>query len=230
MFDSFQEKKPLYPLLGLGVTLFTLIGGLALARSAAGIVFLIGVWLLLFLFGYRRTCLKMLPVLIIYMLAVFALFYLAGQGNAVFAGQMTIRLTGVLLAVIPGLAMEPVRLVRALTGLKCPRLLTLGMLITTSFIPVLAGEIRQVRNAMRTRGITSFWNLTVLYRAFLIPLIVRLVNISDTLALSVETRGFISDSGDYTIYHPEKMKPTDIAFLALYCVLLFGCLAYALLT
>ena len=60
------------------------------------------------------------------------------------------------------------------------------MLITLSFVPVLAAEIRQVRSAMKTRGATSLYKPAVLYRAFLIPLIVRLVNISDTLTLSLD--------------------------------------------
>lgn len=94
--------------------------------------------------------------------------------------------------------------------------MTLGMLITTGFVPVLSGEIHQVRSAMRTRGVTSILNPTAFYRAFLIPLLVRLVNISDTLALSVETRGFISDTGEYTVYHPIRIKPRDVCFAALF--------------
>ena len=41
----------------------------------------------------------------------------------------------------------------------------------------------------------------------------RLVNISDTLALSVETRGFALGKVRYTIYKKEKIALSDIVFV-----------------
>lgn len=225
MTRCFPVRRPLYPILSILTALLTLIGALALARSIWGSVFVAGVFLLLCLFGYASTCLRALPFLVIY-LGVFSLiFYLASGGNGVFTWQMANRLAGVAVAALPGLSMPPVHLTRCLTGLGCPRLLTLGMLITTSFVPVLSGEIRQVRAAMRTRGVTSIWNPGVFYRAFLIPLLVRLVNISDTLALSVETRGFVSQDVTPTIYHPVRLTGRDICFGALLLLALAWSLA-----
>lgn len=222
MTDRFAISRPLYPLVSIAVSLFTLIGALAMARSICGILFLLAVYLLLCLFGYARTCLSVLPVLIVY-LGIFSLiFYLASSGNAAFTLQMAIRLGGVVIAVIPGLALEPIQLTRCLTALRCPRLLTLGMLITLSFVPVLNTEIRQVRSAMRTRGVTSVLHPALFYRAFLIPLIVRLVNISDTLALSVETRGFVAEDAGYTVYHPVFFRARDGIFAVLFLLLLLG--------
>lgn len=215
-------KKPLYPLLSIAVSLLTLLGALLLARTMWGFIFVAGVYLLLCCFGYARTCISLLPFLTVY-LGIFGLiFYFAGGGNPVFTWQMLIRLAGVAVAVIPGLSLPPVRLVRCLTALNCPRLVTLGMLITLSFIPVLSGEIRQVRSAMRTRGVTSILHPSLFYRAFLIPLLVRLVNVSDTLSLSVETRGFGSEEGKFTVYHPVTIKARDLCFGAFYSLLL-GC-------
>lgn len=220
MTDRFAVSHPLYPLVSIAAALFTLIGALAMARSVSGILFLLAVYLLLCLFGYAKTCLSVLPFLIVY-LAIFSLiFYAASGGNQVFVLQMVIRLGGVVIAVIPGLTLEPIRLTRCLTALRCPRLVTLGMLITLSFIPVLNAEIRQVRSAMRTRGVISALHPTLFYRAFLIPLIVRLVNISDTLALSVETRGFVSEDANYTVYHPVSFQVRDGIFAVLFLLLL----------
>lgn len=229
MTQRFQVRRPLYPILSILTALLTLIGALALARSVWGSVFVAAVFLLLCLFGYASTCLRALPAIALY-LAVFSLiFYLASGGNGVFTWQMANRLAGVAVAVLPGLSMPPVRLTRCLTGLGCPRLVTLGMLITTSFVPVLSGEIRQVRSAMRTRGVTSIWNPTAFYRAFLIPLLVRLVNISDTLALSVETRGFVGGDGGYTVYHPVRPAGRDLCFAGLFlAALILGLAAPAL--
>ena len=58
------------------------------------------------------------------------------------------------------------------------------------------------------------FSLQIFYRAFLIPLIMRLVNISDTLALSVETRGFTAQ-GEHTVYKTVKLSARDIIFLLL---------------
>lgn len=62
--------------------------------------------------------------------------------------------------------------------------------------------------------IANVFNPKIFYRAFLVPLVMRLVNISDTLSLSVETRGFSLGGEPYTIYKREKIAAKDILFLA----------------
>ncbi len=228
MTDRFRIKTPLYPVVSISVALLTLVGALLLAKTAWGLPFVVGVFLLLCCFGYLSVCLRLLPLLAVY-LGVFAgIFYLV-SGDPAFTCQMLVRMSGVFVAVIPGLTMPPVNLIRCLTALHCPRLVSLGMLITLSFLPVLAGEIRQVRSAMRTRGVTGIWNPTVFYRAFLIPLLVRLVNISDTLALSVETRGFVAEGVDFTVYHPVTLRARDLCFAVLFGLLLLGGIALGLI-
>lgn len=138
---------------------------------------------------------------------------------------MAVRLSGVVIAFIPGVSMPPSSLVRCLTQLKFPRLMTLGILITLIFIPILNREINQIRNAMKTRGATTLWRPQVFYRAILIPLIVRLVNISDTLTLSVETRGFICDDVKPSVYKPIKIKSRDIVFAVLFLLIFVICLS-----
>ena len=126
------------------------------------------------------------------------------------------RILAICVAVIPGLALSPVVLVRSFSALKMPRMFTLGMMITLNFFPLLGAEVRQVREAMKTRGAGNVWSFQIFYRAFLIPLMMRLVNISDTLALSVETRGFTTDSSAVcTAYKTVNVRWTDILFLVL---------------
>ncbi len=230
MIERFQVSHPLYPMISIAAAVLTLIGGLLLAKSIWGTVFVAAVFFLLCCFGYGKVCLKILPVLILY-LAVFSLiFWFAGGGNGIFVWQMANRLAAVGVAVIPGLSMPAIRLTRCLTELHCPRLATLGMLITMSFIPVLGAEMKQIRSAMKTRGVTSVWNLTVFYRAFLIPLLVRMINISDTLALSVETRGFVAEGVEFTVYRPVDLRSRDIFFSAVFlAVLVLGVTAMYLL-
>ena len=227
MMERFWVKNPLYPVVSIAVMLTTFVGALLMARSVCGAVFLAAVYLLFAVFGYGKNCLRLLPFLAGYLLLFSAIFYVCSGGNLTFTGQMVIRLAGVVIAAIPGLSLPPVALVRNLTALHCPRLLTLGMLISMSFVPVLSAEIRQVRNAMKTRGVISVFNPTVFYRAFFIPLIVRLVNISDTLALSVETRGFVAEGDHYTVYHPVKFQTRDAVFILLYGILFVAAVLFA---
>ncbi|MBB5218814.1 energy-coupling factor transporter transmembrane protein EcfT [Treponema rectale] len=150
MTDNFHVKKPVYPVLSILCSVLIFSGSLIFAKSIWGIFFLLSVFLLLTISGYGKTCFFMLPFIIIYTGIFSVIFYFSSGRDAAFAVQMAVRFGGVALAVIPGLALEPVLLVRNLTQLKCPRLITLGMLITLSFIPVLAKEINQIRGAMKT--------------------------------------------------------------------------------
>ena len=219
MIDSFQIKKPLYPIFTISSALLIFTGALLLAKSMFGIVFLAAVYLLLICFGYGKTCLKILPFLVIY-LAVFSLiFYFASSKNLTFAIQMDVRLAGVVIGFIPGISLPPVNLVRNLNQLKFPKLLTLGMLITLTFIPVLSGEIKQIHNAMKTRGAVNLFKPEVIYRSFLIPLMVRIVNISDTLTLSVETRGFMAEDVKPSVYKTVELKRRDVVFAVLFMMI-----------
>ena len=51
---------------------------------------------------------------------------------------------------------------------------------------------------------------------------VRLVNLSDTLALSVETRGFTTYPAPYTVYRPVYLQARDGAFAALSALCAMG--------
>lgn len=217
-----KEKDTLYPILSIATVLATFIISLITAHMGlSGIFFLVAVYFLLCMFGYFKTCIKIIAFLAIYLTIFYIIFFFASGKNSLFATQMLVRLAGVFIAAIPGIALSPVKLVRNLTQLKCPRLISLGMLITLTFIPLLASEIRTIKNAMKTRGITNPLNPKIFYRAFLIPLIVRLVNISDTLALSVETRGFISNENNFSVYKTVKFTSRDFIFIILYLAI-FG--------
>ncbi len=127
--------------------------------------------------------------------------------------SMLNRFGTVFLAIVPSTSIQAVAMTRNLSQIKVPRYITLGMLITMSFIPVLKVEIKRVREAMKTRGAGSLLNPKIFYRAFLIPLVTRIVDISDTLSLSVETRGFTSGKSKYTIYKKETINILDIMYL-----------------
>ena len=185
-----------------------------MARNIKCSYFLAGCFVWFILFGCRKGCLRVLPVYIVVggLFAVIAYFAYGKDGNAAMA--MANRFASVFLAAALGMSVEPADMTRNLSTLKMPRGVTLGMLIATSFPPVLGAEIKRVREAMKTRGAGSVLNPKIFYRAFLVPFVMRLVNISDTLSLSVETRGFSLEKVPYTVYKKEIVCLSDVLFIS----------------
>lgn len=208
-----KYKKNFYPLSAIISSLLIMVFGLVSAQSINGSYFLIGAFVWLIVFGCYKQCLKVLPLFIV-LGGVFALIaYFTSHKNPLAALAMANRFGAVFLAIVPGMSIQAVAMTRNLSALHTPRGITLGMLIVMSFIPVLTTEIKRVREAMKTRGAGSSLNPKILYRALLIPLVTRLVDISDTLALSIETRGFTLEKGNYTVYKKENVNIYDVLYL-----------------
>ena len=225
MSERLIPTHPVYPLIALAGAVMILITGLLNAKQAAGPVFLVCVWALFLCFGYIRACLAILPVAAVLSLILAGITYAVSKDPSAAAAAIC-RILAVCVAVIPGLGMQPASMVRSFSAIHVPRMLTLGMMITLTFFPLLFGEVRQIKEAMKTRGAGSLLNPGIFYRAFLIPLMMRLIGISDTLALSVETRGF-SAEGPHTEYKIIKVTMRDILFALLLtgftvCAFLFG--------
>lgn len=220
MFDQFQASRPVHPLAAFFTTLFTLAAGMICSRTPFLFVY-IAVLAVLFLFYGFYMAVLMLTL----GMGVFGV--IAGGVTALINGTLDqfwitpARCLLVGVCVVPMLSTPPAQLARSLNQLKFPRLMTLGMLITVRFIPILYTEIWQIRDAMRSRGLDTRWYSPAwlrpsnLYRAFLVPLIMRAVSISDTLSLSVETRGFDPGRKDATIYRPVSFTARDAALIAL---------------
>lgn len=220
-FLSFRYK--IYPLFVFLASLFLIVFGLCMARNVKCSYFLAGCFVWLMLFGCRKGCIRVLPIFVIVSGVFATIAYFAHGKNPNAAISMTNRFGSVLLAAALGMSVEPVDMTRNLSTLKAPRSITLGILIATSFPPVLSAEIKRVREAMKTRGAGSILSPKIFYRAFLVPFVMRLVNISDTLSLSVETRGFSLEKAQYTVYKKERIYLSDIVFI-------LGLIAGAVLT
>ncbi len=211
----FNVKKPIYPLLGVAISLLTLFFGLFTARIENIYIFYIVLYFLYLCFGYYKACLGVLPVTFL-LIALFAgsTYFITYDINNVIVSIN--RSLAVSFALIPGLALSSTYFIRSLQQAKMPKIITLGMMIAVNFFPLFLKEMKQIRNAMKTRGVTSLLHPAAFYRAFLVPLVVRIVNISDTLSVSVETRGFTSEKCLTTIYEPMKFVWTDILFFVLF--------------
>ena len=165
MSEKLYVKHPLFPMAGIAVSVFTFAFGLAMAKSSGVFFFLGGIWLLLALFGYLRPCLAVLPAAAL-LCGIFCALTYAISRDAVQTSAAAARMLALCVAAIPGLGLAPVCLVRGFSCMRLPRVLTLAMLITFTFFPLLRAEVRQTREAMRTRGAGGLLNPAILYRAF----------------------------------------------------------------
>lgn len=209
----FRFKTELYPLIAIAASLFVIVFGLVAARNENLCWYLLGVLVWLCLFGCAKGILKMLPAFVIFGGAFAGIAYASAGGDVQAAISMINRFGALFMGVALSMSVAVVRMTRSLSQVHTPRAITLGMLISMSFVPMLKGEIKRVREAMKTRGAGSILNPKILYRAFLVPLVMRLVNISDTLALSVETRGFTLGGSLYSIYKKEYPAVSDVLFV-----------------
>lgn len=208
--EQLQSSKPLHPLVSLASTIVVLAVGLFYAKHSLFFVYILGFILIYSAFGFGKTAVKALLVFIP-VSAVFGLFSFLFQQDFNIALQMAGRVILFGVSALPMVTLPPINLTRALAGLGVPRILTLGMLISIRFVPVVAAEVRRVREAMRTRGVRGSF-----YRAFVIPVMIRLMNISDTMALSLETRAFSTGKEPVSVYEPVTFKLRDF----LYCLVL----------
>jgi energy-coupling factor transport system permease protein len=209
----FVFKKKLNPVFAFVSGVFIVVYGLVFAKSAECSYFLLAAYVWLALFGCLKTCLTILPVFAVVASIFFGIFY-GATGEILPAVFMVNRLGAIFVGIIPGKNTEAAAMTRSLSQMRVPRAATLGMLIALSFVPMLASEIRRVRESMKTRGAGSALNPKIFYRAFLVPFVMRLVSISDTLALSVETRGFVLGKTQYTVYKKETVSVSDLLYAA----------------
>lgn len=212
MNSFLKEKKNLYPLEAIFASFFVIVFGLLSVKREYILFFIIGFWFLNFFLVSMKKSLKILLGLVIIggMFSIVSYFASSKDLNVV---KETIARFGIIfIGSIPAFSIEPIKLTRNLSQLRFPKKMILGILIVFSFGSYLRKEIKRVKQAMKTRGISSRLRPSIFYRAFLIPFITRLLDISDTLSLSIETRGF-SNKGKRSIYKKEKFNYWDLVYL-----------------
>ncbi len=219
--EILKATNPIYPLLGMFASIATLVFGLVCAKMDNILYFYAGIYVLYLCYGYYRACIAVVPMLALMITLFCGLTYLTGSDTQFIIYALN-RSFAVCFATIAGLSTPTSSFIRNLRQIKVPKMVTLGMLIAINFFPLFVKEMRQIRSAMKTRGAGSIFNLKVFYRAFLIPLVVRIVHISDTLSLSVETRGFTMDNTQTTVFEPKNIAPKDILFVIIFVAMMAG--------
>lgn len=206
-------KRRIYPLLIFAVSIFFIVFGLIMSRKMTLGYFLIASYIYLFIFGCKKGCTRIIIPFILCALIFGTISYFTYGKDFPSAIAMVYRFASIYLSVALGMSIEPIDITRNLSTLKAPRGITLGMMIATSFPPYLKAEKQRVREAMVTRGAGSILNPKIFYRALLVPFVMRLVKISDTLSLSIETRGFSLEKVPYTVYKKEIFTISDLIFI-----------------
>lgn len=179
----------LHPLVALCCSILWLFSGLLMVGTPQFMGFLLGYVMLLAFFGYGKMFLKMQLMAIPVALVLGCMVELLYGGYKGF--HHGLRMYLVMLTAILTLSIEPISFVRVLEKKKIPSAWTLGILIALRFIHVLREEMRRIILAMKLRGFRRIYlKPKLMYRAFLVPLLIRIFSISDTLSMSLELRGF----------------------------------------
>lgn len=221
MMERLQTQNPLYPPVCILSSILLLVVGLLFAKHPAFPFYIVAVCLLYCCFGLWQVVVKCLAVFLP-VGAIFAAFSFLFARDGLAALQVGGRVLLIGVSAIPMVTLPPIHLTRCLTQLGFPRIITLGMLIAIRFVPVITTEVHRVRQAMRTRGARAS-----LYRAFVVPVMVRLIGISDTLSLSLETRNFDLENRQATVYRPVRFMPRDGVYCALVAALSVGMVVIA---
>ena len=212
MFEAFEVKNPFYPLVSFVSSIALLVFGMLFSKNILAFAFAGAVFVLFSVFGFFKSAWKMTVAMGLCGLVIGGLSFLTNRSFDAF-WQTVLRMILLGLCAVPMVSTSPCDLTRCLAKLKCPRVITLGMLVTLKFIPVLASEIKQIWEAMKVRGANVNWyRPSCIYRAFIIPLVMRIIGISDILSLSLETRAFTLDESQSSVYREVNAKPRDFVF------------------
>lgn len=212
MRKSFQIDRPLFPVISIAAALLILCCGILVSSRIWVVYGLIAALSLVYLaFGFGRVLWKALLLFLAVGLLSSVLQLCRHQYDH---ALVTVgRLLTLALSSIPLITTTPILLSRCLNRLRVPRAVTLGMMVAVSFVPLLIGEIRRVRDAMRTRGASSAWySPGIIYRAFCLPFISQIIDMSDILAISVETRGFDMSEKNASAYKTVSVGTRDVLF------------------
>lgn len=208
--QTVKPSRRLHPLLAFGCALPIFLAGLPTVGTQLAWFYVPVVALLYTAFGYGRAWLKitLMSVPVLAFAALITLIAASPERALLHWCRAFFLLQGTILT----MTVEPVDLLRALQQLRFPRLLCIGLLITLRFFSVLAAEIRRIHLALRSRGVGSLAKRpSLLLRAYMMPLMIRLFSLSDLLALSLETRGFHPE-GQSSFYEVIRWRSRDTLF------------------
>lgn len=221
-----RTGKNLHPIMLLVFSMLLFVSGLLFVKEKWFLIYILTFLIILSFFRFGGTILKMMPLILIFGFLMALLTIISGSRQDVLYSFY--RVLALMPAITLSMSIKPVHLVRSFNQIKVPRWISLGFLIVIRFVQIFIDEIRQIRQAIILRGI-RFTETPVLWgRAFFIPLIIRVLSISENLAVSLETRAF-STEVEGTAYETITFEKRNYIFgilssvcLAVYIYLFIG--------
>ncbi|MHA1578088.1 MAG: energy-coupling factor transporter transmembrane component T family protein [Candidatus Freyarchaeota archaeon] len=117
---------------------------------------------------------------------------------------------------------SPSRFAKALEKLRFPRSVVFTLTLTLRFIPVFMDEARDLMDSLKVRGVDLglkgiLTSPRMVFRALVIPLMIRLTKTADDLASALEARG-VGAPVKRTSLHELRFSRADVLFAALVLV------------
>lgn len=208
-----EDTSALHPILSLVFSLLLFITGLLFVKEVWFWLYAVTFLALFIIFRFERTIISIIPFILTFGALMAALTKINnGWAEVLHAFYRVIALG---LAAVLSMSIKPIKLVRSFNQLHVPRWISLGLLIVIRFIQIFREEMKLIKQAIVLRGIRFIESPMLWGRAFFIPLLIRVLSVSEGLAISLETRGFSTDIKGNS-YEIIRFKKRDFAFSALF--------------
>lgn len=223
-FSHFVENSFLiqvHPLVKLLASLLVFIYCLTVKEWLPLAVFLLCFLSFLFFAGLGKSIVRVLPLALLLGGSILVVnFLLGGAGIAGLVSALRI-FCFFLSFLLFGATTCPASFMRALNQLKVPSSLSIGMLISLRFVPVLQQEMEKIIQSfsLRLGHRRGEWNLA--YRGLMVPFVFKMLTVSDSLTLALQMRAF-GTTTQRTNYQEVKIKVTDWLFLLTIILVMVG--------
>lgn len=164
-----------------------------------------------------RRALFFLFLLLAFSIVSVVLVYFTGIGSVFEFGKFFVRIFGVVcIGLVFAFTTPPSRFARALEKLRFPKSVVFTLTLVLRFIPVFMGEVKDLMDSLKVRGVELglkgiLRRPRLVFRALIIPLMIRMMKIADDLASAMEARGAGAPL-KRTSLHDYKISGVDIAF------------------
>lgn len=201
-----ETRIKINPILSFILSLLIFFIGLSIVKEKWFYHYYISILILYILLGfglaYLKTFLFFLPLGMIYILVTYV-------GNDLYQTDLAFRrILALGLSSTLSLTIDPSSLSRSLSKLKISKSMGIGLLIVINFIRLIKQEIIILKNAIYLRGIRFFKQPILWLKSFSLPLLIRLISISDNMTRSLEVRRFSTETGS-TAYKSTSLKSFD---------------------
>lgn len=206
------------------VKLFTVVAVSVLSVMLGSLTSLIFLAALPLLILAISRCLRR-ALFFLFLLAAFSivsvvLVYFTGIGSVFEYGKFFVRIFSVVcIGLVFSFTTPPSRFARALEKLRFPRSVIFTLTLVLRFIPVFIGEVKDLMDSLKVRGISLglrsiLRRPRLIFRALVIPLMIRIMKIADDLASAMEARG-VGAPFKRTSLHDYKISRMDVIFTIL---------------